>query len=224
LENRLFYDRERRASLVERFMPPGTLARDIQENRAMDRGGFAAKPFAIEKPSVRQEGGALLNLCRDGWVEQEGKKLPVRVCKNLVFARGDMVLGIDYAIHNRGEQALKTRFLSEWNLTLLAGDAPDRNYFVEGKTLADSRLVSVGEESDVKRAGMTDGWLRLRVALESDTPSLFLRYPVETVSQSEGGFERVYQGSCLLWGWDLEIGPGQSVERKLVLRLEGIRP
>ena len=71
---------------------------------------------------------------------------------------------------------------------------------------------------------MTDRWLGLCVALESSAPGRFFRYPVETVSQSEGGFERVYQGSCLLWGWDLSLGSNQTAEMDLTLRLEALQP
>jgi hypothetical protein len=34
-------------------------------------------------------------------------------------------------------------------------------------------------------------------------------YPVETVSNSEAGFERQYQGSCLLLRWPLALAPGE---------------
>jgi hypothetical protein len=34
-------------------------------------------------------------------------------------------------------------------------------------------------------------------------------YPVETVSNSEAGFERQYQGSCLLLRWPLTLGPDE---------------
>ncbi|MEO8462974.1 MAG: alpha-amylase/4-alpha-glucanotransferase domain-containing protein, partial [Chloroflexota bacterium] len=36
--------------------------------------------------------------------------------------------------------------------------------------------------------------------------------PIETVSNSEGGFERVYQGSALLISWPIVLGPGETVE------------
>ena len=34
-------------------------------------------------------------------------------------------------------------------------------------------------------------------------------FPVETVSNSEGGFERVYQGSSLLFRWPVSLAPGE---------------
>ena len=35
-------------------------------------------------------------------------------------------------------------------------------------------------------------------------------YPVETVSNSEGGFEKIYQGSCLTFRWPLDLGIGEQ--------------
>ena len=34
--------------------------------------------------------------------------------------------------------------------------------------------------------------------------------PIETVSNSESGFERVYQGSSLLLSWPLRLAPGEA--------------
>jgi alpha-amylase len=111
----------------------------------------------------------------------------------------------------------------EWNLTLLAGDAPDRNYFVEGHPLADPRMVSVGEEKNVSVMGLRDGWLNLEILFKAEKPALFLRYPVETISQSEGGFEKVYQGSCLMLAWDVQLAPGQTFETTVTTQLKGFK-
>ena len=34
--------------------------------------------------------------------------------------------------------------------------------------------------------------------------------PVETISNSEGGFERVYQGAGILMSWPLTLAPGST--------------
>ena len=48
----------------------------------------------------------------------------------------------------------------------------------------------------------------LTVALDPPAPSEW--FPVETVSNSEAGFERVYQGSCLTQRWPLRLTAGDS--------------
>jgi hypothetical protein len=39
--------------------------------------------------------------------------------------------------------------------------------------------------------------------------------PIETVSNSEAGFERVYQGSALLVRWPLRLAPGERASVRL---------
>jgi alpha-amylase len=38
------------------------------------------------------------------------------------------------------------------------------------------------------------------------------KLPIETVSNSEGGFERVYQGTSLIARWPLSLDPEQTWE------------
>ena len=49
--------------------------------------------------------------------------------------------------------------------------------------------------------GLADEWLGLRVSLRSNRPTHFWARPLETVSQSEGGFELVHQAVSLLPHW-----------------------
>src|SRR5262249_46462775 len=48
---------------------------------------------------------------------------------------------------------------------------------------------------------MEDGWQRVRIALHAPGAEHFWIAPIETVSESEEGFERVYQGSQILAVW-----------------------
>ena len=48
---------------------------------------------------------------------------------------------------------------------------------------------------------MEDGWQRLRLTLHAPGSDEFWVAPIDTVSESEGGFERVYQGSQILALW-----------------------
>ncbi len=43
--------------------------------------------------------------------------------------------------------------------------------------------------------------------------------PVETVSLSEGGFERIYQGTALLLVWRLDLGPDEERTLETALTL-----
>jgi alpha-amylase len=47
--------------------------------------------------------------------------------------------------------------------------------------------------------------------------------PIETISESEEGFERVYQGSQILVVWPLELAAGKPWTGEMSLRVEAAR-
>ena len=67
---------------------------------------------------------------------------------------------------------------------------------------------------------MEDGWQRIRVALHAPLAEGFWIAPIETVSESEEGFERVYQGSQILAVWHPPLTTQKVWSTRLVWRLE----
>jgi alpha-amylase len=57
---------------------------------------------------------------------------------------------------------------------------------------------------------MVDEWLGIRIDLRFEPDVLLWRFPVETVSNSESGFERVYQGSAIVPVWLLDLKEGEA--------------
>jgi alpha-amylase len=220
LENKLFYDQGTRASLVERMVPLETKVEDLLAARYRELGDFHRRTFAAKLREPKGKGKPLaLGLACDGSIDGA----PVKLTKDLTLSPGNFQLDADYRLLNLSSRDLRFLFLVEWNLTLLAGDTPDRNYFVAGKTLSSPRLNTVGAEEGVSEMGMRDGWLELEVNFKTQTPAKFWRYPVETISQSEGGFERVYQGSCLLLGWEVHLPAQGSFETSVTTSLKEIK-
>jgi 4-alpha-glucanotransferase len=67
---------------------------------------------------------------------------------------------------------------------------------------------------------MEDGWQRVRVALHAPLMDEFWIAPIETVSESEEGFERVYQGSQILAIWRPDFTKQKTWSARLVWRIE----
>ncbi len=44
--------------------------------------------------------------------------------------------------------------------------------------------------------------------------------PIESVSESEDGFERIYQGSQIMAVWPVELAPGAKWTGRLGLKVE----
>jgi len=126
-----------------------------------------------------------------------------------------------YQIVNQGRDLCSgCLFGIEFNVNLLAGDTEDRYYDISEHPLNDRRLMSMGESRSVSKVRLIDEYNGMKVFLNIDKNGNLWRFPIETVSLSESGFERVYQGSCLLFSWPLTLGPGGRFEVHIELGIE----
>jgi hypothetical protein len=69
--------------------------------------------------------------------------------------------------------------------------------------------------------GNTDAGVRIEAVLSE--PARAEWFSVETVSNSEAGFERIYQGSCLTFQWPVALEPGQREEWSVSFEVEQSR-
>ena len=68
-----------------------------------------------------------------------------------------------------------------------------------------------------------DEWQNVAATIEAPFAKEFWITPIETISESEEGFERVYQGSQILAVWPLELAAGKAWTGELSLRVEAAR-
>jgi len=85
-------------------------------------------------------------------------------------------------------------------LNLLAPDAHDR-YFLAKDV---HRPLEFRGEIDSAKLTLVDEWQRVKITLETRPQACWWIVPIETISQSELGFERVYQGSAILAVWKID--------------------
>ncbi|MBU8921944.1 MAG: DUF1926 domain-containing protein [Bacteroidales bacterium] len=207
LEKKLYYDGDPRLSLVDRFLPVGEGAGDIGKGIFTEIGDFHDALYDLKTES---DNGLRLVFTRKGSVAQDDEERAV-VLKKIVSIDGSSpALDVEYSITPEGG-GLSCRFAVENVFSFLAGDAPDRYFEFPGKELDDRKLASTGEVAGVKEMSLVDEWLNLRVDLEMEPASLFWRFPVETVSNSDSGYERVYQGSAVVPLWDIDAADGKTV-------------
>ncbi|HYF51319.1 MAG TPA: alpha-amylase/4-alpha-glucanotransferase domain-containing protein [Planctomycetota bacterium] len=121
---------------------------------------------------------------------------------------------IEYTVENVGENPASGSFGVEMNYSLLAGDAHDR-YFYHEKSDNAGKLATAEDFGTLSYIGLKDHWLNVALTLRTSTPAQVIVAPVKTVSQSEGGFEAVYQSSSVLLQWPLDLAPGKSFSVEL---------
>jgi hypothetical protein len=186
LDRRIAYDEARRGSLLDGWFPPG-------------------EPLDPVAPWP----AAALVLCR--------RRLPAEVAPTGSGAGVTMVLepavpglariekrvvveGARVEAHYRlwaPPMPVDGRWAVQWNLALTAGDGGDR-YFQLPERPA---LASHGRRRDLDELTLVDEWIRLQARLTWSEGAEVAWGPVETVSVSDEGFERIYQGTAVLITW-----------------------
>jgi alpha-amylase len=129
---------------------------------------------------------------------------------------------VEYEIVNRSPAEVSFWFGVELNLTLLAANDPQRIFLFPGLQVADRRMISSGVLSEVESVRLRDESVGFEVALDVAPTSQLWRFPLETVSQSERGFEKTYQGTVLLFHWRFSLKPGEKKRLPVTLSCGGI--
>jgi alpha-amylase len=101
-------------------------------------------------------------------------------------------------------------------INLLAPSAPDR-YFQSGGKQFPLRWGAAVPAVDLS---VVDRWQQISAQIEAPGAHTFWIAPIETVSESEEGFERIYQGSQVIAVWPIELAAGAEWKAQVALRLE----
>ncbi|HET9399931.1 MAG TPA: alpha-amylase/4-alpha-glucanotransferase domain-containing protein, partial [Candidatus Acidoferrales bacterium] len=130
----------------------------------------------------------------------------LRVEKIFSFAPGDDRVRIHCRINIKqdGSQAVRCRCGVENVLNLLAPDAPDR-YFEASSGRHSMNWNGIARDVCIRAV---DEWQNFEAEISAPGAEETWIVPIETVSESEEGFERVYQGSQIMSVWRAEISAG----------------
>ena len=208
LDQYLFFDRYRKASFLDHFIFGPMDFEAFRRCQHQEEGDFIQSPY--ETKAKRQGRNPEVLFSRRGSLWRDGKETPIKLEKSFSIPTDRAVLIATYQISNEGQEKRETNFCIEFNINLLAGDAPDRYYDIPGHGLEDRKLSSMGECADVSEIHLIDEWTGLKITLKTDKKCHLWRFPIETVSLSESGFERIFQASCLLPWWHLKLEPKEQ--------------
>ena len=193
LDRRLGYDSWSRNSLVDHFFPLNVAREAVVAGSAVEQGDFVLGTY--EAKLRRNPGKVQLQLVREGKVAGR----TTQVTKGITLCDEGSTIEVAYLLENLPEQN-EFVFAPEMNFAGLPSGIDDR-YFqaADGRSLG--HLGTQLDLRDCSDLALVDGWLGIDVAIDFDRPTSIWTYPVETVSQSEGGFELVHQSVAVVPHW-----------------------
>jgi 4-alpha-glucanotransferase len=204
LAARLVYDAYERRSGLVRALARSTSPDDWAMARAPDLGD------ALDGAYV------LVDLGRDRLTTRREATIAgaaVTVTKTYILGgdRRSPTLECQIMLEHRSGPSIDVRLGVEWSTTMLGGGGnPAAWWEVPGGRVGHD---STGQAEGVTAIGQGNDYIGVAVTTALDDPADAWWAPIETVSNSESGFERVYQGSGLLLSWPLQSDPGQRWSR-----------
>lgn len=221
LEKLLTYDKCRKACFVDHFLAPDATLDSYSSGRYKDLGDFECAKFTHDVRYGNKQISVVMS--RDGAVVANGSRHPVRVTKTVTVFADFPEIDVKWEVSNSGSEDIDIWFGVENNFSLLAGNSPDRYYEIDGKKPADPMLGGKGQSADIYETRLIDKWSGVSIIVDTVPRAGLWRFPIETVSQSEGGFERTFQNSSLLFHWKVSLKTGSPVEFSLKIKLpEGV--
>ncbi|MFV0444539.1 MAG: alpha-amylase/4-alpha-glucanotransferase domain-containing protein [Planctomycetaceae bacterium] len=211
LHEKLAYDVWPRKSLVDHFLSPDATVHDL----ATCHGEIGDFVLGVYQTRLRRsESRVEAVLTRTGHAGDE----PVTVTKTIALdTTAGALLHIEYRLTDMRPGA-QLRFASEFNFAAMPAGADDRFYYDSlGQQLG--RLESVLDLHDTDRLGLVDEWQGVDASLELSQSGHVWTFPIQTVSNSEGGYELVHQSCAVIPWWHITADEnGQwSVSIKLTL-------
>jgi hypothetical protein len=204
----LSYDRHERRSGLVHLLPGGgaTTLEQLVAATYDELGDFVDTPYVLDTLSDDKVAAR-----RTGSVVVDGAELPLEVEKTFRFAGGrlDPDLELVTTVVNRADRALEFELAVEWNVNLLGGGHNPAAYYqaAGGERTQHDAPGGLSSASGISFGNDFEG---VRVEAKIEPAADLTWYPVETVSNSESGFERSYQGSSLLFRWPVSLALGES--------------
>ncbi|MBD3257308.1 DUF1926 domain-containing protein [candidate division GN15 bacterium] len=184
----------RKRCFIDHFL---TLDVDLD---AFHNGNFGEEgDFVLERYDCRiLQGANRVILSRDGGLWRPEGRIGVSLTKEFTFEPGSDRIQVDYLLATSHPGGADVNFAIENNFNFQAGHAEDRYILIDNRRDENAFLDSVGAHSEAEGVALIDEYRSLGVALTADVPAEVWHLPLFTVSLSEGGFERVYQGTTVL--------------------------
>ena len=217
LERFLRYDRWPRHSFRLLLFDPARTQADYEKLELQEDASFAGGAYRVRSSSPND--AQLIREDELRLASPSGSDAPrLSVAKRLSFGPAPHGCEVGCEIGVKLASALAKPFAVgiESVINLLAPAEPDR--FFETPSGPHNLRFSGILPGPLLR--IEDGWQRVRIALHAPGAKEFWVAPIETVSESEEGFERVYQGSQIMAIWHPPLVAQEPWFARLVWRIE----
>ena len=214
LDQHLGYDLRLRKMLVDHFWDEHETLANVAGAKSLDRGDFSE---GVYQATIRRNPDRIqVMLTRDGNVWG----VPLKITKGITMSPQNNQIEIAYQLDGIPEGQL-LHFGIEFNFAGMPDGQDDRYFEQSGEIIG--QLGESLELESTNELKLVDKWLGLKVDLQLASPSNVWAFPIQTVSQSESGFELVHQSVVVQPHWIIRGDATGRWTTKMTLGLESLK-
>lgn len=191
LENHLVYDWYRKSSLLDHFFSNDTVYDELYGVKFKEEGDFVLGKYDVK---AVKDG---LELSRLGHVWYNGSHLPVEVIKIIKPLKNDGY-EVEYIIKNLSDVNINFNFGTE-QIFAFSEKTNSDNVEVTNKKIWKRRDKNLGIELNIVSSKNCDYWV----------------VPIETVSTSDSGYEKTYQGTTVVNVYKFSLNKNEEFKFKI---------
>lgn len=200
--NSYVFDDYLRRTFIDHFHADKSTVFDFYKNNSNEIGDFVENKYELS--SLDREHFELV-LQRSGFITTDKKKYSIELEKKYRFS--NTTIDVYYTIKNKSEQKIKIWFGSELNLSFASNSEKYLSMFSFDQE--DKKQISVRPYSQdhVNKVALQDLYNNVLININSSNEFFLWSLPIETMSQCNGKMEKLYQSSCFMLRWRLELEP-----------------
>jgi 4-alpha-glucanotransferase len=205
LAERLTFDAYERRSGLVRILPADATPETWAAGGRPDLADLVDGEFVVESLEPGR-----LTVRRDGAATLAGRAIALRASKLIAVggSRLEPWLRLELRLENRSDRRLSARIGVEWAITMLGGGGNPQAWWESAG--ARSHHDSSGQGRSGSGLAQGNDWLGIAIRTVASPDGEAWWAPIETISNSEDGFERTYQGSALLTSWLVDLAAGEA--------------
>ncbi|MCK5520827.1 MAG: DUF1926 domain-containing protein [Candidatus Marinimicrobia bacterium] len=210
-QKQLVIDRKPRYGLLERFFDGEVTVAGLHSEAYEEASDFVNESVDVCHNNCDQN----IIFERKGWINWQRAK----VKKNLLM--GSNGFDVDYQLSNMGVGSNNFSFGPEFNFSLHSGEDKEKKIFASVDTGSATHKDFL-ELDGVTEFGFFNHTQKVKIILRFNQPVRLLQYPVETIIRTQQGIEKIYQNTCVLPLWNINLDPGKSINLGMKFILEEI--
>ncbi len=205
LDQYLKYDWYERGFAIDHFLSDWSDLAAFHNCNFGEQGDFVNQPYMAQ--CRREEDKLEILLTREGHVWYGKLFAAVKVEKKITIWEDRSLITIEYVLSNLENSKLDLCFGSEYCFAGTTGHDDGCFYYSLGanEKIENKYMDSAEENKKFQGIGIKDYFTRIDACWQFADPTTVWRFPLETVSQSEAGFERSYQGSVIMPLWKVSL-------------------